>query len=295
MKIIKKIMLNPLVALVVMVVVVAIRILPLRLASGLGGWIGRSLGPRFPVTELARQNLRSVLPNLSDQQIEVLVRQIWDNLGRTAFELPHLHQVISKRVTVIGKELVMPLIEQGQNVIFVGGHLGNWEIHGPTLSLHFGRVNLAYRALNNPILDGLLGWHRNRLVWRMIPKGASGMRKMITSLAEGESLGILFDQKLNNGIAVPFMGRMAMTTPAPALFALRFGLPLVVTTVKRLPGVRFEIEFRTPIAVKASKDKTTADQQQMEIMTRLNNDLGQWIMDNPQHWLWLHRRWPKGE
>ncbi|MCX8500098.1 MAG: lysophospholipid acyltransferase family protein [Alphaproteobacteria bacterium] len=293
MKQIKRFIIDPVVATLVILFGTILWLLPLRLASSIGGWIGRKIGPRMPVTRIARENLRLAFPDRSDEAIETIISKIWDNLGRTMFELPHLRRVILERVTVIGGEAILPIISAGQNLIFVGGHLGNWEIHGPILSHQFGRVNLAYRALNNPILDWVLGRRRGGLVWRMIPKGASGMRKMITHLSEGESLGILFDQKLNNGIAVPFMGRMAMTTPAPALFAQRYGAPLVVTTVRRLPGVRFEISFKPPITVAKPQDRVAAEKQQLEIMAQLNDELGNWILDNPEQWLWLHRRWGK--
>ena len=293
MKRIKQFLLEPLVAAVVIVFGFFLWLLPLRLASAIGGWLGRSIGPKIPVTRVARENLRLAFPDRSAEAIESIILKIWDNLGRTMFELPHLRRVIHERVTVIGGEAILPVISSGQNLIFVGGHLGNWEVHGPILSHQFGRVNLAYRALNNPILDWVLGRLRGGLVWRMIPKGAPGMRKMITHLNEGESLGILFDQKLNNGIAVPFMGRMAMTTPAPALFAQKYGIPLVLTTVRRLPGVRFEISFKPPISVAKPSDKATAETQQHEIMAQLNQELGNWILENPEQWLWLHRRWGK--
>ena len=59
-------------------------LLPLDLASAFGGWIGRTFGPSLRVSNNARRNLRFAYPDRSDEQIEIIVRGMWDNLGRTA-------------------------------------------------------------------------------------------------------------------------------------------------------------------------------------------------------------------
>src|ERR1700689_149697 len=57
-------------------------LLPLDRASALAGAITRRIGPLLGLSKRARVNLHAVLPELSDAQIEAIVRGMWDNLGR---------------------------------------------------------------------------------------------------------------------------------------------------------------------------------------------------------------------
>src|SRR5687767_281053 len=69
-------------AAVVLALYGALRLLPMDWASGIGGWLGRLLGPRLGITRRARRNLRLVMPELSEAEIERIVGEMWDNLGR---------------------------------------------------------------------------------------------------------------------------------------------------------------------------------------------------------------------
>ena len=60
------------------------RLLPLDTASALGGWIGRTFGPRLTLSRRARRNLESALPDMTAPERDQVIRQMWDNLGRTA-------------------------------------------------------------------------------------------------------------------------------------------------------------------------------------------------------------------
>ncbi len=81
---------------------------------------------------------------------------------------------------------------------------------------------------------------------RCFTKGSRGARDAFAHIARGGSLGLLIDQKMNDGIAAPFFGRPAMTAPRrPPQLALRFGLPLVPIRVERLEPARFPRSLRT--------------------------------------------------
>jgi KDO2-lipid IV(A) lauroyltransferase len=132
--------------------------------------------------------------------------------------------------------------------------------------------------------------HRNPGEGEMIPKGARGARRALELLKAGEHLGIMADQKLNDGIAIPFFGRDAMTAPAMAQFARRFDCPIVPVRVERLGGARFKVTHYPPRMV------TRTDDKQVDIrafMVEINEMLEDWITERPEQWLWLHNRWPK--
>jgi KDO2-lipid IV(A) lauroyltransferase len=124
----------------------------------------------------------------------------------------------------------------------------------------------------------------------MFPKGAHGARLALSHVIAGGSLGLLVDQKMNDGIAVPFFGRPAMTAPAAAQFALRFGLPLVPIRVQRLGPARVRM------IVEPALDVPLSGQRQADVLalaTAMNEAVERWVRADPCAWLWLHKRWPK--
>jgi KDO2-lipid IV(A) lauroyltransferase len=121
-------------------------------------------------------------------------------------------------------------------------------------------------------------------------KGAAGARAALAFLRGGGRLGMLVDQKLNDGIAVPFFGRLAMTAPAAAAYALRFGCPVVPAYVERLGPARFRVICEAPLALPATGDRIA---DIAALTTEINGCLERWIRARPESWLWLHRRWPK--
>jgi KDO2-lipid IV(A) lauroyltransferase len=146
-----------------------------------------------------------------------------------------------------------------------------------------------YRAANNPFVDNLIAQFRSPIGSELVPKGALGARRAIAALKEGRHIAMLVDQKMNDGIAVPFFGREAMTAPAAAQLALRFNGAIVPARVERTRGAHFRIVFSPPVALSRSGDRH-ADVR--AIMTRVNAEMESWIRERPEMWLWLHRRWP---
>ena len=262
-------------------------------ASAVGGWLGRSFGPWLPVTRFARRNLRLAFPDLSAQAIEGVVRGMWDNLGRVAAEYAHLGDIDvyaeDGRVEVVGRENVDRLRDAAGGGIFFSAHLGNWEIASLVATQSGVPLTHIYRAANNPFVERLLKSLRAPVGGVHYPKGAEGARKLIAALGKGRYLGMLVDQKLNDGIAAPFFGRDAMTAPALAQLALKFGCPVVPARVERLEGARFRLTVYPPMALPDSGDRAA---DVAETMRRVNALFETWIRERPEQWLWLHRRWP---
>src|SRR2546423_2159952 len=97
-------------------------------------------------------------------------------------------------------------------MIFFSGHIANWEI-AMLAGVQYGiSVAQIYRAGNNPLLDRMIARFRGD-GGELIPKGAIAARRAITALRRGTHLALLADQKMNDGIPVPFFGRPVMTAP----------------------------------------------------------------------------------
>jgi Kdo2-lipid IVA lauroyltransferase/acyltransferase len=266
-------------------------VLPLDAASGLGGWLGRTIGPLLGgVNRTARKNLKAAFPEKDKAEIAAIIRAMWDNIGRVAGEFPHLHQIASQRVEVIGGEYVDLLRDDGQPGIFISGHIGNWEVCGAVAALRGLPLTLVYRAANNPHVEDLYRKGRASAVTTMIQKGPDGARQALAVLKKGGHLGMLVDQKMNDGVPIPFFGRDAMTAPAQASFATKFKCPLVPARVERLKGANFRLTVLPPLDF----PHTGANHDDNRLLLiRINAVLEEWIRERPEQWLWVHRRWPE--
>lgn len=268
------------------------RILPPDTASAFGGWLLRRVGPKLGAARRVNRNLDLALPGLTDQEKQAIARGMWDNLGRVIAEYAHLSRLWNEktgRVTLVNAGALQTLLNDGQPAILFGGHLANWELCAIGAGRHGLPLGLVYRAPNNPLVHWLIKRARSAGGGTLIPKGAAGGRQIMNQLKAGGHIAMLLDQKMNDGIAVPFFGHDAMTAPAAAQLALRFRCPLVPIQVERLGGARFRITIEDPIPLPDSGDKA-ADTR--AVMLAINARLEAWIRQNPAQWLWVHSRWP---
>ena len=269
-----------------------LRLLSPEAASNLGGFLGRTIGPRLGVTSRARRNLRLAFPDKPEGEISRIVRDMWDNLGRVAAEYPHLARITapdSGRVT-LDVESVRDLRDRKTAGILASAHLANWEIL-PVTAARFGLdMTGIVREPNNPLVRPLMDRLRGVAGGGRAPKGKDGAKQAIEVLRSGRVLGLLFDQKLNDGIPVPLFGVDAMTAVAPAQLALRFGCPIVPVRVERTGPARFRMTSQAPIEV---PDTGNRREDVARVTGQLNGILEDWIRARPEQWLWLHRRWPE--
>ncbi len=263
--------------------------LPVDRASALGAALARGLGPHLPVSRMARRNIARAFPELSPEAIDKILVEVWDNLGRVVGEFPHLEELARDRVDLVGGEILDRLREDGKPGLLFSGHIANWEINAAAVVAGSGLpLHLIYRAANNPAVDILFRRGRDPFSSSLIPKGTPGARQMVGVLKAGGHIALLVDQKMNDGIPVPFFGRDAMTAPAVAHLALKFRCPVVPVRTRRLDGARFQVTVHPPLDFPDSGDRHA---DALDVMTRINAILEDWIRDDPGQWLWLHRRW----
>jgi KDO2-lipid IV(A) lauroyltransferase len=268
------------------------KFLPLDCASAVGAVLARRIGPLLGVSRHARRNIGRAFPELSETEVAGVVASMWDNLGRVAAEYPHLRKIRiferGGRVETHGFEHVDRAIAAGRRLIVFSGHIANWEIGMLAGVQHGISVAQIYRALNNPLMDRMISRFRGDH-GEFIPKGAIAARRAIAALRRGTHLGLLADQKMNDGIPVPFFGRPAMTAPALAVLALRFDCDVLPLRVERLAGARFRVTIFPPLPLPRSGEPHA---DAAALMAQVNTVLEAWIRDRPEQWLWLHRRWP---
>lgn len=259
-------------------------------ASAFGGWLARHTGPLTRAQRTAEANLRRAFPNMAEDERVRILTAMWDNLGRTMGEYPHLKQLAEEpdRIRVSGLEHVEDILSAQKPMLCISAHYGNWELATVPLRRAGIRGAMIYRAANNPLADQLIQELRAPLNNDYYPKGEKAARAMLSCLRRGQPVGLLVDQRLGEGEAVDFFGFPAMTTTAPATMALRLNAAIVPARVDRLEGARFHLRVFPPLEKAASGD-LQADI--LETTRRINALLEDWIRARPEQWFWVHNRW----
>lgn len=216
-----------------------------------------------------------------------VVRAMFKNLGRSFAELMRLYhgdEGIFKRISFKGLDNFYKAKESGKGIIFLTGHCGNWEL----LAIAFGRlvepIGVVARPLNNPrfnrFIEGIRTRYGNHVIYK---KGA--VKEIIRALRENRAVGILMDQSVgkSEGVLIDFLGRPAWTLRMPALIAKKTGAKILPTFIKRETDGHF-IEIGPEVEL-------TGDE--VEDTRRLSSCIEKYIIENPEEWLWIHRRWKK--
>jgi KDO2-lipid IV(A) lauroyltransferase len=267
-------------------------ILPAKIALPFGGWIGRTVGPLLPLSERAHSSLKKCFPEITREESKKIVEEMWENFARLAAEYNHPNAFWDgtnlKDIEVVGLENLKEFQNDGKPGIMFTAHTGNWQmITLAAKSIGFD-LSLMVRGANNPYVNYLMMKCVNKSVKDVISKKGKGPRDLLSLIKGGDHVLLLVDQKMGEGLPVPFLGREAMTAKGVARMYLRQGCPLLPARSERLTGSKFRVTFYPMIDFKPSED---TDKDMYDLLLHINTMIGEWVKERPSQWLWIHRRW----
>lgn len=267
-------------------------------AAAVGGGAARLLGPLTPAHRIARENIDAAFPDRPAAERAAILRESWDNLGRTACEYVHLGALwdfdpdrpAAGRIELAPDSLerFVRLREDGRPAILFAAHLANWELPAVAAQRH-GLVSAAlYRTPNNRAIARDVLRMRSGVMGELIPAGVSAPIRMMEALDEGLHLGMLVDQRFGRGPKIRFLGRPASANPLLARLARRFDCPVHGARAIRLPGNRFRLELTEAVTL----PRNARGEVDIGAATQAINDIVEgWVREHPGQWLWQHRRW----
>ena len=266
-----------------------IRAIPVNFSSRILGKIASFVGPKLAISKKAIRNIKIAMPEKNKEERKKIVKGMWENLGRVIGEYPHLQKLFikkkSKKIMVRGKKNLLLAKKKNIPAIFFSTHLANWELGPMTAYKNNIPVLSIFRKPNNPLVGWLLNFCRSNVP--MTPKGPEGAKQLILSLRKGISIGLVVDQRMNDGIKVPFFKRPAMTAPALAQLALKIKTFVIPVQVERIKETNFVVTFHNPLKI----NKNGKQKNILRIMSEINLLIEKWIRKRPEQWFWLHRRW----
>lgn len=269
------------------------RLAPAR-ASRVGDVLG-ALAFRVPGMrkKLVMEHMARVFGMSGDsEELRAMSRSVYRQLGRTAVEHARLlagrTTDLRVRLDVSGEDHIARARNEGRGVILITGHFGYWELLGATVAMLDYPITVVAKKLHNPAVDGLVHAGRERLGMAVatMDKAPAAVYR---ALRRNECVGLLADQDAGaGGVFVDFLGMPASTYQGPALFALRTGAPIVPCFIIRSGPERHRVCFETPIEAIPTGDEPADIARITQAYTDV---LARYIMDYPDHWFWVHRRW----
>lgn len=242
--------------------------------------------------EIALENVRNAYASGAIKgEPERIVKRHFEELGKSAIEIVKIFYGRGKRiidgVRFKGLENLEKARNKGKGIIYITGHCGNWELLALTASMKLNPLAVVARKLNNPYLNNLIERIRSRYGNKVIYKKGA-LKEIIKVLRGNGSVGILMDQAVlpQEGIVVNFLGRPAWTTKMPALLAEKTGSSILPAFVKR-EGKGHVITIYPEVMLISNKKGIE------ENIRRLNLFIEDYIKENPEQWLWIHRRWKR--
>ena len=265
------------------------KILGVKLSSYISGKIFCLIGPFFRSKDTILNNLKIVLPNLSNEEEKMYMDKMWNYYGRILAEYPFLNKFRnnskSEKIKIIGEDILKEIKQKNEKVIFISGHFDNFELMA--MSLEKSGINLAaiYRPLNNFFMNKIMEILRKKYICKnQIKKGRSSIRKLVKLFNNGYSIALMIDQRVSEGLKLPFFNKEAYTTTIPAQFVKKFNCKVVPIYIERKPNINFEVKIFEPLKFEKSENI-------YEITQKLNKCLEKMILSNPSKWIWTHNRW----
>jgi len=267
--------------------------------SNLLGRMMRAVGPWFPEHKIGRENLVAAFPGKSPDEIETILRGVWENLGRVGAEFAHLDRmkvldferggeadVVYDRIAF---ERFLAIRDSGKPTLFFAAHLANWEVPALASASYNIRSNLLYRRPNLGAAADAIVKMRAGCMGNLIASGLDAPVRLLHALERGEHVGMLVDQHMVKGVDVVFFGRWAKANPLIAQLARHSGAAIRgVRVVRQADGNSFWGELTDEVAPARDADGKVDIQGTMQIITGIVEG---WVREHPEQWLWLHRRW----
>ncbi len=248
------------------------------------------LGPIFRSNNLCYSNLSKAFPNLDQIQKKTIIKKMWGNYGKILAEYIfikdfRLSKKFSEKIIIENEKELEIVKKNSQPVIFISGHFNNFELMAMQIEKSGINLTALYRPLNNKFLNPIMEKIRKKYICKtQVKKGISGTKELLKNFKNGNSIALMIDQRVSEGINSNFFNQKALTTTIPAQFVKKFNAKIVPIYIERTKENKFKIKIYETLEF--SKNETLES-----ITLNLNKILEKMIIKNPDQWIWSHNRW----
>tara|TARA_Y100000591_G_C21807821_1_gene685981 strand:- start:654 stop:1514 length:861 start_codon:yes stop_codon:yes gene_type:complete len=275
--------------LITILIYTVFKILGARLSSNISGIIFEKIGPLFRSKKIIHSNIKKAIPGADSKYVNKITKLMWNNYGRIFAEYIFIKDFrfgkLSANIIIEGQDIINEIKDSNKQVVFISGHLSNFELMAMHLEKSGIKLSAIYRPLNNVFLNILIERIRKKYICKnQIKKGIGGMKKLVKLKKSNYSTALMIDQRVSEGILSNFFGQKALTTTIPAQLSKKFDISIVPIYIERIKDINFKIIIKKPV----NFSKNTSIK---EITDKLNIILEEMIVKKPEQWIWSHNRW----
>ena len=240
--------------------------------------------------EVVFANLRNSFPNKSKQELKKIMsdfyRHLCDIIMESVKGFTISEKQLRKRLIIKNPEFSNYFADKGQSIIFVGGHYNNWEICAQAFALYSKHKCIGiYKPLSNAFINDQIYTSRSKYGMHLI-----SMKQTKKSFEDGdEPKAIVFGSDQNPANPkrahwVQFLNQDTGVLFGVERYAKEYDWPVVFVSISKVKRGHYEVEYSliTDSPTEQPHGKITED-----FTKRLEQD----IINQPQYWLWSHKRW----
>jgi len=267
-------------------------------------WINLKLGSFFGIfcfyllkkeRKRSLEHLGLAFGTLGDRERMAIARKNFRRIGINIMENISMDKSLSigsERIVVNGLEFIKAALVKGNGLIWVTGHIGNWEIMPAYFSsvLRYPVSVIAAPLYDERLTRIIVAWRESFGVRTILRGGLASYRQIRECFTKNRMLGILIDQDTKvPGVFVDFFGMKAFTPRGAMDLALRFKAPIVVGFPERIDKYEYNITISN-FEIEGCADYEETVIKNTQKLTRIIEDE---IRRRPEDWVWMHRRWKR--
>lgn len=242
-------------------------------------------------------NLDLVFPYATMAEKKIIARQSMQNMCRSFFDIikiPYLSDAwIQENVKFHGIRNYEQAMALKKGILFLSLHLGSGDLGAAVVTKRLAPVYIITKRFKNKFLDSF--WFALRGATKTQFIDAHGKKNAFEILgALKRQMGVVFvlDQFMGKpfGILTSFFGKQTGSAYGLAIFAKKTDAPVIpIYTYWGKDGL-LNICFgeRIDLSANVSDDD---DAYKANVTNRFNREIEKIILQHPEHWMWVHRRW----
>jgi len=267
----------------------------IRALAEVFGWMFWFFG--FHWRKQALKNLRFVYKDkLPHKELKRIAKASMKNIVRQICELiviPRHQNTVFSEMIISGEDHLKKAISDGSGVIGLGNHVGNFIYMIVGLTLKGYPVSYMFKEPEDKNMKEFLWNLKRRMNLNPIPlhPRQQAIKKSFVWLKKKGLLWLALDQDARKGdVGVEFFGVKAATPQGPAVLATKTGATVLPMYVKRRGWMKHEVIIWPSIAMVNTGDKEADKYTNLKKMNEITEKM---ILDNPEEWWWIHRRWKR--
>lgn len=239
------------------------------------------------------KNLHIAFPNKSDSEKKVIAKKSYYHFSRLILEIMCIPKMsndeISSMLVCDNVDELAQVFNEGNGLVFLTAHFGNWEIGAISLPMQMGTVMYPIiKPQRNPYVTKWLNSMRETHGNKIISLGMS-IRQIYKVIKEGKLLGVVGDQRgPQDGLRVKLFGHDTAIYSGTGELVLKTKVPLYILFAIRIEDYHYKA-FSEKIDLENLPGEPV--EQAREIMQRYMNLLEKFVKLYPEQWFWMHNIW----